>query len=383
MIAHATIATDDDLARYRAVTVEKSSIFKRLRSVYFALQDGRKYARAVRGAYGVGRAAQLLELGKAQFHVGMTAEQFYLHQFYLPDRRATWRRHVDASGRPQGWLIERCGRPYSRILHDKIAFFQMAQTIGLPTIPLLATFVEGRAKSTGEPLPADLFSKPSSSWKGHHAELWRYDAGLYRNANKALVLQWSELLEHLRRQSELQRRAFILQAAARNHQGLAPLTNGALATVRIVTCQTPTGSIDLMPPALKMPWGEAVADNMAQGGVVAPIDLSSGRISGPGYRKDLELGSVEVLNHPDTGALLTGFELPFWRETIDLATKAHAEFASLFFIGWDIAILKDGPVILEGNPYWDPDVVLLSHRITVADTQFVPYWLHAYLATEA
>ena len=371
-------ATADELARYRAVTGEKSSIFRSLRSLYLALRRARRYTSAVQKAYGVGPAAQLRELAKARLGVGLSTEQFYLHQYYLPERREIWRRHVDASGHLQGWLIADCGRRYSEILHDKIAFFQMAENIGLPTIPIIATFVEGIAISTAAALVGDLFSKPSTGWKGNHGELWRYEAGLYRHSKKALAFQWRELLEHLRKQSELQGRAFILQAAARNHQGLAPLTNGALATVRIVTCKAPSGSIDLMPPALKIPWGEAVADNMAQGGVVAPIDLASGRLSGPGYRKDCKVGSVRVLNHPNTGAVLNNFELPFWRETVQLARRAHAEFDSLFFIGWDIAILEGGPVILEGNPYWDPDVICLSHRVPLADTQFVSYWLRAY-----
>ena len=162
--------------------------------------------------------------------------------------------------------------------------------------------------------PADLFSKPSTGWKGNGTTL-----------------------------------------------------NGALATVRIVTCRTPSGSVDLMPATLKMPWG-AVADNMAQGGLVAPVD-PTGHIAVPSLLQGRKTRGQKVDAHPDTGTRLEGFEIPFWREVVGLSMAAHAAFASMFFIGWDIAILNDGPVILEGNPLWDADVILLAHRITLADTQ--------------
>jgi hypothetical protein len=275
-------------------------------------------------------------------------------------------------------LIKRHGCADFAILRDKIAFSKRAKMLGIPTIPILATFIEGETVGSPGSAPcADLFSKPSSGWKGNGATLWRNEEGAYRRSGStATALPWDGLLEYLRQRSKA--RAFILQAAAHNHPALRPLTNGALATVRIVTCLTPSGSIDLMPPALKMPWGAAVADNMAQGGLVAPVDLASGHIAGPAYRKDEKIGVMKVPIHPDTGTSFAGFQIPFWPEVVELSIASHTAFDSMFFIGWDIAILDDGPVILEGNPLWDVDVILLAHRISVADTQFVPYWLHHY-----
>lgn len=386
-------ATDTDLVRYREATGKKnawwSRVFRRLRSIGYAVFETRTRARAVSKTHGVGRLAQISELANAQFRVGLSGEKFYLHQYYLPERRHLWRRYVDAhtsqwqlmSSRASQWQqIESSRCEDFETLRDKIAFSHRAEMHGIPTISILASFVDQRVEASENTPSTDLFSKPSTAWKGEGAMLWRYEAGIYRSSgDPRAAMQWDALLEYLRKQSR--DHALLLQVAARNHLELQPLTNGALATIRIVTCRTPSGSIDIMPPALKMPWGSAVADNLAQGGLVAPIDPTSGQIAGPAFRKDEKLGSVCVAEHPDTGRSIAGFQIPFWREAVELSIAAHAAFDSMFFIGWDIAILDDGPVVLEGNPLWDVDVILLAHRIPVAQTQYVPYWLHHFEAT--
>ena len=349
-----------------------------LRIARFAPREVWRHARAVSKTYRIGCSAQFLELAKALLQVGLSGDQFYLHQYYLPERRPLWRRHVSAYG-SQWQLIERHGEwDDFNSLKDKIEFSRRAVSLGIPTIPVLASFSNGGVvDAPGNPPAGDLFSKPSNAWKGNHTKFWRYEMGVYRPSPRFnTTMKWDELIKYLRMKSG--ESAWILQEAARNHRELRALTNGALATIRIVTCRAPSGSIDIMPPVLRMPWGTAVADNMAQGGLVAPVDQASGRIVGPAYRKDVKLGAASIAEHPDTGVCFAGVQIPFWSEAVDLSIAAHAVFGSMFFIGWDVAILDDGPVILEGNPLWDVDVILLAHRIQVAQTQYVPYWLHHY-----
>ncbi len=372
-------ATEAELNRYRDITGEPSRghLLARLFSLFVAVCESRRYSAAVSKMHGIRYVSQMTRLANAHVRVGMSAEYFYTHEYYQPERRSAWQRHVSAH-KSQWTLIERHNgqRDYDS-LWDKIAFLQAANTYGLPAVQPIGIFVDGVILESPRLAPqTDLFSKPSRAMMGNGATLWRYRDGAYSNSSgKPLTFEWQDLREYLRQQSK---RGLLLQPAVQNHQKLRALTNGALATLRLVTCLTPTGSIDLMPPVLRMPWGAAIVDNFCKGGLVAPVDIHTGRIIGPAYRKHERLGSIREITHPDTGLAFEDFEVPLWREVIDLSAKAHTCFPSMCFIGWDIAILDEGPAIVEGNPFWGNNLIPLAHRLSLADTQFVPYWLHHY-----
>lgn len=92
-------------------------------------------------------------------------------------------------------------------------------------------------------------------------------------------------------------------------------------------------------------------DNRAKGGLGVGIDLSKGVLMKYGFVHD-EFGLKEE-QHPLTGVEFAGYEIPFWKEVVDLVKNAHAQFYSLQSIGWDIVITEKGPVLLEGNDDWE------------------------------
>ena len=55
--------------------------------------------------------------------------------------------------------------------------------------------------------------------------------------------------------------------------------------------------------------------------------------------------------HPLTGIKFNTVKVPYVKEAFDLALKAALEVPEIRYVGWDIAITKDGPVIMEGNEY--------------------------------
>ena len=61
--------------------------------------------------------------------------------------------------------------------------------------------------------------------------------------------------------------------------------------------------------------------------------------------------------------------MPFWRETLALTSRAHAAFSDRVLIGWDVAILKDGPVLVEGNAGADVDIVERTHGEPLGDSR--------------
>jgi hypothetical protein len=262
-----------------------------------------------------------------------------------------------------------------QFIQQKHLFAARCKEAELPHVPLLGQFIDGHPIGTFEKLPAtDLFSKPARQRWGIGAEAWRYARGHGCFFNVASDEQFGSdaLLAYLCDLSRSGR--IILQQRLRNHAGLLPLTNGALSTLRIVTCTTPSGSVDLLPAFIRMPVGRLVVDNVSQGGLGAPIDFATGTICGPALQKDSRLGAIWVEEHPDTGQRFKGFSVPMWTKAVELARLAHKTFPSLHFTGWDIAILQDGPVLIEGNVPVNIDLPVLTHGLTLSDTQFIPYY---------
>ena len=57
--------------------------------------------------------------------------------------------------------------------------------------------------------------------------------------------------------------------------------------------------------------------------------------------------------HPITGDIFEGYQLPYWKEVIELVKTSHKAIIGLQSIGWDVAITPSGPVLIEGNDNWE------------------------------
>ena len=131
-----------------------------------------------------------------------------------------------------------------------------------------------------------------------------------------------------------------------------------------------------------MPAGLLIVDNLAQGGLAAPLDPVNGTICGCALQKHDRLGVIYFNQHPTTGQVFSGFQVPMWKEAVELAIQAHHTFPSIHFVGWDIAILPKGPVLVEGNALFDTDLTVLPHGLALADTPFIPTYNHHWKARQ-
>jgi hypothetical protein len=144
----------------------------------------------------------------------------------------------------------------------------------------------------------------------------------------------------------------------------------ALQTLRMITLTDDLGRPEVLYAALRITRPGAVVDNFRTGGATTGNLLArvepGGRLATPLMEDPRGAGLLRVAHHPDTGVLLTGFAVPAWKECLALARRAAEAFAPLRAVGWDVAPTADGPVLVEGNAWWnasaDPDGGLVPVR---------------------
>ncbi len=83
--------------------------------------------------------------------------------------------------------------------------------------------------------------------------------------------------------------------------------------------------------------------NLHQGALGAGVDLATGLTT------RAVQGNRVADRHPDTGAHVVGFRVPFWKTIVDLARRV-SQAVGLGYLGVDIVIdHKQGPLVLEAN----------------------------------
>lgn len=144
-------------------------------------------------------------------------------------------------------------------------------------------------------------------------------------------------------------RGFLVEERAENHPVLQEICPDALNTLRITTVKTADGQWHLLLSYIKFGRAGLQVDNLTAGGLFAGVD-DSGRI---GTLYSL-MSTDELSRHPDTDAPAAGQTVPFFREARALALEASRTFGFMATVAWDVGITPTGPVIIEGNPFWDP-----------------------------
>ena len=313
--------------------------------------------RAIRERTGIGVLAQIWgQIASAARH-SIAPFWFYMFELYLPERRKQAALYLTAH--------ETIGPAYSLLqpdesadrMDDKIWFAAHCHAMGVRAVPVLMHFSGGARRPVAggvSELPAcDLFVKPRSGSGGHRMERWDLQSdGRYLNAMGELLAP-DALTARLAAQSL--KDDYLVQPRLANHSALDDIANGALATVRLLTCRDERGRAEATDAAFRMAIGNSVVDNFHQGGLAAAVDLATGVIgiaSDIGVRPDVGWRSA----HPVSGARFDGRTLPFWSEAVALAIRAHEALPGRTVVGWDVAMLPDGPCIVEGNGKPDLDI---------------------------
>lgn len=233
---------------------------------------------------------------------------------------------------PRGWTS-------ACVLADKNAFYRRCRAAGLPHPEVIAVISRRRVEMVCLPGGRPLLIKPARGEGGRGVAFLDPDPAIA--ADPAAFAAW------LRAEHGGRGGTWIVQQRLSSHGGLRDLALGALSTARITTIINENGEPEPVSAVLRIASDpRAMVDNMKAGGLLAPIDMATGRlgIACKGY------GGGDHVVHPVTGAPIAGAILPDWEAAKALAVRAHRNaFADYALVGWDVGLTDAGPVLIEGN----------------------------------
>jgi hypothetical protein len=274
--------------------------------------------------------------------------EYVLYGFEDAARRREWPQYLYWTDSDALKMLNRLRGADPRDVQDKARFARICTGYGLPHVAVLGEFGPARPSpdnswEQGLEPDAEVWVKPLSLQGGVGAECWRRKGGGYE-AQDGQRLTGAEFLAHL------SKRPCVLQRRLHNHPEVDSITNGWLATLRIVTALGRDGRTELLGNGLGLPSGKSMT---ASAGLTCSVGWEDGVIFRTADPALINRAAAPDICHPDTGVLLLGRKVPFWLESLELVQAAHrTAFPKFATLGWDVALTPDGPLLLETNSGW-------------------------------
>ncbi|MGE5293576.1 MAG: sugar-transfer associated ATP-grasp domain-containing protein, partial [Solirubrobacterales bacterium] len=203
-------------------------------------------------------------------------------------------------------------------------------------------------------LPREFVVRPAEHAAGRRACFFYREGDAFIGAAMAR-LDAGELYDWLASDHTVRH---VIQERLYCHPELTRLSGEeSLQPVRIITLIDNDGQVHILHAHLKILRTDETTDPRdggLAGGIEAPIDLRHGVLEKANRIPGTGAPAVTVGSHPRTGVAFEGFRVPFWTELCRLARHAALKFIPVRTIGWDVALTSDGPIILEGDLWWEP-----------------------------
>ena len=278
--------------------------------------------------------------------------EYYSYPLWQPDRRMNIDNYLYTNESPRLFKLLNRQSAVDPIL-DKLAFYELCKTHGIPTPEVLAVFAPtGVLADFRSDLPPqrDLFVKARIGVGGLDAERFQWDRVFFQS-NRGCRLRPEDLGGYLANRARIENLTLLVQPALSNHPEIRSEPNEALATARLVTGRSIDGEV--MPIFSYMLWGLANKIT-AHSNCVTLIDVVNGRLM-PAPPQDSPGMSIyqSIYQYRQFGGD-DGYILPDWNAALRHVKAAHKACFNFVFIGWDVAFTPGGAMILEGNSNWNP-----------------------------
>lgn len=142
-----------------------------------------------------------------------------------------------------------------------------------------------------------------------------------------------------------------VEELVKQHPDWEILGPGSVHTIRVLTSAV-KGKSKILYAAARVGSGKSIADNFHLGGSAVLVDVEKGTLVGNAIDKKLNEHEFST-----TGIRFDGYPIPYWEEVKKMVLEAALVNDEIHLVGWDVAIGKDGPLVIEGNRSSSFDII--------------------------
>ena len=139
-------------------------------------------------------------------------------------------------------------------------------------------------------------------------------------------------------------KAAIAEQYIHQEDSMASLNPTSVNTIRISTFIDGEKVLKLF-SFLRIGRNGSVVDNGGKGGLIVSVNLQTGICETLGITEKME----KFEYHPDTKIKIQGFQIPHWESALKLSEELAKIVPQQRFASWDLALTKNGWVMIEGN----------------------------------
>lgn len=201
-----------------------------------------------------------------------------------------------------------------------------------------------------------FFAKPNAGQCGKGIE--KISTESWKKENKTI----KELYQYL-----VENKLELLEEPIEQHDKMNQLNSSSVNTIRMVTLMNSKKKVTILTAFIRIGNGKHV-DNFNSGGMTAKVDVETGIVIEEAVNKKGELFKT----HPITGTVIKGFEIPNFEAAKEMVKEAAKLSEHVRYIGWDVAITKNGPTLVEGNQFPGHDIYQVAEKMEEGQLGILP-----------
>lgn len=272
-------------------------------------------------------------------------------------------------------------KEYEHIISDKHLTEELFRTQNIPQPPTIAKYMRQQfltadlkhisfsqiLKDINEKQYQKIFVKPIKGRGGHGIYIFNRieSKGYITNNNESFTESFFRQHEALT--------DYIIQPGVEQDPELSRIYSSSINTFRIMT-EYKQGKVRVLQPVfLRVGRSGLQVDNYDQNGLLLSVDRETGELGTHAISAQQEAFDI----HPDTHFQFKGRRISHWKDIREVALASARKIPQMGYIGWDIALTTEGPIVIEANPGTGLDGLQihsggLRKMFDIQDPQF--YW---------